>query len=56
MTVYIVGDSDLGWDSVVAIFTKESDAEACAKNRGNSSFVTDGEVDSPDYENGVYIG
>ncbi len=55
MTVYIVQDSDLGWDNIIAVFTKEQDAKNCVEDRGESSYYVDNIVDDKDFQNGVYF-
>ena len=52
--VYIVMDRDLGWDCVVAVFSKEDDAKACVEDRGSSSFYVDNIIDDPDFIDGVF--
>ena len=60
MRVYIVCDSDLGWDNVIAVFSKKEDAEACVLDRNGepdgSTFMMDEEVDDKEYVNGIYQG
>ena len=40
--VFVVTDSELGWDCVVGVFDNEEAAEACAGSRGNG--ITSGTV------------
>lgn len=56
MQVFIVTDSALGWDCVVAGFLNEEHAKNCVADRGPTSTYSDLEIDDPDYENGVYVG
>ena len=42
--IHIVLDTQLGWDSAVAAFTKESDAEAYAESRGDTNVVSSVEL------------
>jgi len=39
ITAYVVTDSELGWDCVVAVFDNEEAAEACVEDRGEYSHV-----------------
>jgi hypothetical protein len=56
MEIYIVQDSDLGCDNVVAVFTKEQDAINCVEDRGDACFYTYELLDDSDYEDGIYVG
>ena len=38
--VYVVTDTDLGWDCVVAVFSNEEAAEACVADRGDTCTIT----------------
>jgi len=37
--VYVVVDTELGWDCVVAVYDNEEAAQACAKARGKTAHV-----------------
>ena len=37
--VYVVTDSELGWDCVVGVYDNEEAAEACKKARGDYAHV-----------------
>ena len=37
--VYVVTDSELGWDCVVAVYDNEVAAQACAEARGETAYV-----------------
>ena len=54
--VYIVYDVDLGWDNIIAVFTKERDAIACVENRGDTSGYHTEILNDPDFKDGIYIG
>ncbi len=38
--IYVVTDSELGWDCVVAVFDNEEAAEACVADRGDTCTIT----------------
>ncbi len=58
--IFLVIDTALGWDNVVAVLTKEEDAKAMVEDRNNkfddTSIYQDKLIDDPDFENGIYIG
>lgn len=37
--VFLVIDTELGWDNVVDVFLNEEDAEDCVADRGGDSFI-----------------
>jgi len=56
--IYVVCDSDLGWDCAIAAFTDESVAEKVAEAIGGTGYVISVEVNPENYdkETGEFIG
>ena len=56
MKIFVVIDTDLGWDSIVTAYTDKDDADRLVDERGSTSRVIDVVVDDPDYVGGSFVG